>query len=174
MIYRNIVVSGDIGTGTTTLAKSLAEKLNFKYTSTGDFFRSYAKEHDIPLWDKAAVPDDIDRKIDTQFTKSLENDAGIVVDSHYAGWFTRNMRDVFKILLVCDKKTAEERIINRDHTHKENSHEVHKRREGIVAKFKKLYSNENHEDPKYFNLVLETTTSTPEETLNQVLKELKI
>ena len=33
MKYRNIVVAGDVGTGTTTLAKSLADKLNFKYIS---------------------------------------------------------------------------------------------------------------------------------------------
>lgn len=172
MKYRNIVVAGDIGTGTTTLAKSLAEKLGFKYQSTGDFFRSYAKEHNIPLWNKAAVPDEIDRAVDSQFTKMLGEESGLVVDSHYAGWFARDLKDVFKILLICNPKVAEERIITRDHTHQENSEEVQKRRAGIVAKFKKLYSEENHEDPKFFNLVLDTTNSTPEDTFRQVINSL--
>lgn len=173
MNYRNIVVAGDIGTGTTTLAKSLAEKLQMKYQSTGDFFRTYALEHNIELWNKEAIPDDIDREVDEKFTALIKNESGYVIDSHYAGWFARDMKDVFKILLVCDPKVAEERIISRDHTHKETTEEVRKRRAGIVAKFKKLYSQENHEDPKLFDLVIDTAKSTPAETLRHTLDTIE-
>lgn len=173
MKYRNIVVAGDIGTGTTTLAKKLAEKLELKYKSTGDFFRAYAKENNIELWDKESVPDEVDQEVDNQFTKLLENESGYVVDSHYAGWFARDIADVFKVLLTCDPKVAEERIITRDHTHQENSMEVQKRREGIIAKFKKLYSQENHEDPKFFNLVIDTTQTDQAQTLAKVMAEIE-
>lgn len=171
MSYRNIVVSGDVGTGTTTLAKSLSEKLNFKYLSAGDFFRRYALEHEIPLWNKELVPDKIDREIDFSFAKKMKNENGVVFDSHYGGWFARDLSDVFKILLTCDPEVAEQRIITRDHTHQETVEEVQKRRAGIIAKFKKLYSDDNYEDPKIFNLVIDTTNSSPKETLNKVLEK---
>ena len=69
MKYKNIVICGDVGTGTTTLAKGLAEKLGWKYLSAGDFFRDYHKKHNIPLWNKAAIPDEIEKKIDYEFLK---------------------------------------------------------------------------------------------------------
>jgi predicted cytidylate kinase len=172
MKFRNVVVAGDVGTGTTTLAKSLSDKLGFKYISAGDFFRKYALENNIPLWDKASVPDEIDRRIDTQFSEMMKNDSGFVFDTHYGGYFTRDMKDVFKILLTCKPEVAENRIISRDHTHKENVEEIRKRRAGIVAKFKKLYSSENHENPNFFDLVVDTTNTSQNEVLQKSLQSL--
>ena len=173
MKFRNIVVAGDAGTGTTTLARSLAAKLHLKYISAGDFFRQYALEHNIPLWDKAAVPDKVDREVDNKFTEMMKNDSGYIFDSHYGGYFARDMGDNFKVLLTCDPKTAEERIIARDHTHQETPEEIRKRRAGIVAKFKKLYSGENHENPNFFDLIIDTTETNTEKTLEKVINRLK-
>lgn len=173
MKYHNIVVAGDVGTGTTTLAKSLSEKLGWKYIAAGDFFRSYAIEHKIPLWDKAVVPDDIDRKIDSELTEKLKSEQGWVVDSHYAGWFVRNEKDIFKILLTCDRTIATKRMQEREHTHKETAGEIEKRRHGLYEKFKKLYSQQDYEDPKIFDLVIDTTNSSAETTLIEVINKLQ-
>ena len=172
MKYRNIVVAGDVGTGTTTLAKSLAKKFGWKYTSAGDFFRSYATTNNIPLWDKASVPDEIERKVDSELTKKLKTENGWIVDSHYAGWFVRDQKDIFKILLTCNRATATKRMQLREHTHKETVEEIEQRRAGLYAKFKKLYSDENYENPKLFDLVIDTTNPTPEETFQQALNAL--
>lgn len=172
MKYTNIVVAGDVGTGTTTLAKSLAQRLNFTYISTGDYFRQYAKEHNIPLWDKSSVPDSVDQEIDKKFTEKMKNEAGFVFDTHYGGYFTRDMDHVFKILLTCDPKTSEDRILNRDHTHKETVEDIKKRRAENLAKFHKLYSKESPENPEYFNLIIDTTQTSAEDTLNQSLQAI--
>lgn len=149
MNYRNIVVAGDVGTGTSTLAKALAKNLNWKYSAAGDFFRAYAKDHNIDLWDKAAVPDGVEKQIDHDLTQKLKTENGWVIDSHYAGWFVRDQKDVFKVLLTCERKVATKRMQEREHTHKETDEEIEKRRQGLYAKFKKLYSDENYEDPKF-------------------------
>jgi len=172
MKYRNIVISGDVGTGTTTLGKNLAEKLGWQFLSAGEFFRNYAKEHNIPLWNKAAIPDDFEREVDTNLTQKLKNDKNFVVEGHYAAWFARDLPDVLRILLTCDREVANLRMLKREHTHVESVEEIEKRREGLFAKFKKLYSQENYEDPKLYNLVLDTTNSTIEETLQEALKHL--
>src|SRR3990167_8935195 len=93
--FENIVVAGDVGTGTTTLAKGLVKELGWKYLSAGDFFRQYQKEHRIPLWNKAAIPDDVEKEIDYEFLEKMKNEKGYVFDSHYAGWFGRDLADVF-------------------------------------------------------------------------------
>ncbi len=172
MKFRNIVVAGNVGTGTTTLAKSLADNLSYKYVSAGDFFRKYALENNIPLWDKKAVPDSVDREIDSKFTEMMKSETGYVFDTHYGGYFTRDMQDVFRILLTCDSKAAEERIISRDHTHKETVVDIRKRREENLAKFHKLYSSDDPENPDFFNLVVDTTTTSIEATFNQAQESI--
>jgi len=171
--YKNIVVSGDVGTGTSTLAKGLAKILGWKYLSAGDFFRQYQKERNIPLWNKAEIPDEIERKIDYEFLEKLKNEEGFVIDSHYAGWFARNLPDVLRILLVCDPQVATQRILNRKHTHKETPAEIDERRRQLRAKFKKLYSADNYEDPRLFHLVIDTTTTEVEETVQKAYEEFK-
>lgn len=165
--FRNIVVCGDVGTGTTTLAKNLAKKLGWQYLSAGDFFRAYHKGHNLPLWNKAAIPDELDRKIDYEFLDKMKKETGVVFDSHYGGWFSKDLPDVFRILLVCDKEKATKRILNRQHTHKETPEEIEERRRQIQAKFKKLYSSDNYEDPKLFHLVIDTTKTMVEETIQK-------
>jgi len=170
--YRNIVVCGNVGSGTTTLAKGLADKQGWKYLSAGDFFRDYQKRRSIPLWNKAAIPDEIERKIDYEFLEKMKRNKHIVFDCHYGGWFARDLPEVFRILLVCDKNVATQRIIARDQFEKETSQQIEERRRQLRAKFKKLYSSDSYEDPKYFHLVIDTTTTSIEETILAVLNKL--
>ena len=44
-----ITVSGLPGSGTTSLARYLSEKHNFKLISAGEVFRQMAKEHNMDL-----------------------------------------------------------------------------------------------------------------------------
>ncbi|OGY24345.1 MAG: hypothetical protein A2172_00580 [Candidatus Woykebacteria bacterium RBG_13_40_15] len=170
--YQNIIVSGDVGTGTSTLAKGLAEKLGWQFFSAGDFFRAYHKNHNIPLWDKSSIPDEVDKKIDQEIFEKLQTKKEIVVDSHYSAWFARNLPSNFRILLVCDKEVATKRILARQHTHKETPREIEERRHQLRAKFKKLYSNDNYENPKFFNLVLDTGKNNIPQTIELALEGL--
>ena len=171
MKFKNIVISGNIGSGTSTLAKSLSEKLGWKHYSTGDFFREYHLENNIPIWNASAIPPELDRQIDTYIFDQLSRKEHLVIDSHYAGWFARDIDTVFRILLRCDLEEAIIRVINRHHTHKENREDVMERIKQLDHKFRSLYADEYYLDPKYYNLVVDTTHDTPEATLEKVLEE---
>lgn len=173
MDFKNVVISGNIGSGTSTLAKSLSEKLGWKHYSTGDFFREYHLENNIPLWNTSAIPPELDRQIDTYIFEQLSSKKHFVIDSHYAGWFTRGVKTVFRILLNCDQKESIRRVINRHHTHKESREGVIERIKQLDQKFRSLYADDNYIEPKYFNLVIDTTKSTPEETLTHALKAIE-
>ena len=170
--FKNIVISGDVGTGTSTLAKELAKKLGWKYLSAGDFFRSWFKEQNIPLWNKAAIPDGVEKKIDYEFLAKMKTEDGIIFESHYGGWFAKDLPETLRILLVCDPRVATKRILNREHTHKENPKEIDERRRQLRAKFKKLYSNDDYEDPKFFHLVLDSVANSVEEEVAAALKKI--
>lgn len=171
--FRNIVICGDVGTGTTTLSKSLAEKLGWNHISIGEFFRDYHQKHNIPLWDKSKIPDEVEKNSDLEMFEKLKSDKNIVFDAHYAGWFAKNLPDVLRILLLCDKKVATQRILARTHTHQESPAEIEKRRKQLRDKFKKLYSDDNYEDPGFFHLVIDTTRSNVDETFAKAYSAFK-
>lgn len=167
MKYKSIVISGPIASGTTTAAKALSEKLNLPYRSTGDFFRKYALDHNIPLYAKEEIPDDVEIKVDKEVEEEAEK--GAVIDSHYAGYFNRDKGYVLKVLLTADEKTRVSRALSRAHTHQETEEEIKKREEGLDKKFRKLYADENYLNPKLFDLVIDTTGTEIEEVVEKIV-----
>lgn len=174
MKYRSIVISGPVAAGSSTAAKALAEKLNLKYYSAGDFFRQYSIENKIPLPDKEKVPDNVEIKIDQEVIDLAKSPQKVVIDALYAGYFTRNMKHVLKILLAADEKVRVQRAIDRVHTHRETEGDVKKRDKAHDLKFRKLYANENFLDPKFFDLKIDTTKTKPEEVIDKITKKFLI
>lgn len=172
MHYTSITLSGPIASGTSTAARALAEKLNLKYISAGDFFRQYATDHNIPLYDKTQIPDNLDLKVDAELTE-LAKGGGCVIDAHYIGYFSKDSPQVLKMLLTCDYQIRINRALSRTHTHVESAEEIKLRESGLDAKFRKLYADENFLDPKFFDLVIDTTNTTPEGVVSQVSQKFQ-
>ena len=169
MKYRSIVISGLVATGTSTAAKNLSKKLKIPYKSAGDFYRSYVLKHNIPIYAHDKFPDELDIKIDTEFSALTDKNEGIILDSHFAGYMNRNKPHVLKVLLVCEEAQRTNRALARTHTHTETAEGIKEREKQIDAKFRKLYSNEDHLNPKFFDLVIDTTKTSPEEVTGKII-----
>lgn len=173
--FRNIAISGDIGTGKTTLAKNLAEKLGWTHLHAGEYFRQWHKLHNLPLDQTEKIPPQVDREMDFDYQRMMSSEEKIVFESHLAGWLAKDLEDVYKILCITDLKVSMERAAQRDGVSVEQATKFAKTRSlALGRKFKKLYGVENHLDPKYFDLVIDTTNKTPEEVLEDVLKSISI
>lgn len=173
MKYTSITISGPIASGTTTAAKYVAEKLNLKYQSAGDFFRKYMLDHEIELHKKEDLPDEVDREFDQEIEKVLKDKKPVVLDGLYVGYFARNIPHVLKVLLTADQDIRIKRALSRTHTHKETPETVRKRDQSHNAKFRKLYADENFLDPKFFDLVIDTTDLSIEDVNSKILKKFK-
>lgn len=171
--FRNIVVSGDVGVGSSTLGRGLARALNWNFISAGEISRQYHLDKKIPLWNKAAVPKSFENYLDEKLSEITKNESHYVIESHYAGWFSRDLADVFRILLVCDLKTIQSRVAKRKSTHNESPEEVVERMKQLKDKFRALYSNEDYQDPKYYHLVIDTSKTSVSETLEIALKNFR-
>ena len=172
MPYRSIVISGPVASGSTTAAKLLSEKLNIPYKSAGDFFREYMLTNNIPLPQKEKIPDDVEKKVDKELTE-LANNKSIIIDGLYTGYFSRNNPQVLKVLLTCDEGERIRRALSRTHTHKETAEDVKRRDAAHDAKFRKLYADENFLDPKFFDLVIDTTKTEPEEVAEKIVRRFR-
>jgi cytidylate kinase len=172
-MYRSIVLSGPVASGTTTAAKNLSQELNLEYHSAGDFFRDYMLKHNIPLPNKEEIPDEIDKKVDQELTSLLASEKNVVVDGLYYGYFCRNMPHILKVLITADEDERIKRATSRTHTHKETPQDVIRRDKAHDIKFRKLYASEDFLDPKFFNLVIDSTHTSQEEVLKQIEDKFK-
>lgn len=166
--YISIAISGPIASGTTTAAKTLAQKLNIDYHSAGEFFRQYMQDHNIPLPNKEEIPDNIERELDQKLTTLMESKKPVIIDGLYAGYFARNMNHVLKVLITADEATRIRRALDR--AQGETAQDVRRRDTAHNAKFRKLYANENFLDPKFFDLIIDNTNTSQQDTVEKIIK----
>ena len=170
----NIVVSGEIGSGTSSVARRISRELGWKYISTGEFFRRYQTIHNIPLWDKLLVPLEIEKAVDSEIQEKLREERHMVIDAHYGGWLSKDLNNVYKIILTVEKNIAMKRVLGRDHSHSESKAEVLKRSKGIVDKFKVLYGHDKVLDKTYFDLEVDTSKIDIEEVTKIILQNFRL
>ena len=172
MPYSSIAISGLVASGTSTAAKNVSKELNLKHHSAGDFFRKYALENNIPLHDKEQIPDNLDKKIDADL-KELARKGGVVIDGDYIGYFTRDLPNVLKVLITCDYHERIKRALSRKSTHDETEEEIKLREDGLDKKFRRLYENVYFQDPKFFDLIIDNTSLTPQQVGQKILTAFK-
>ena len=173
--FKNITISGDIGTGKTTLVNNLAKKLGWKHINAGEFFRKWHKVHGVSLEETKQIPEDIDRKMEKDFQDQMQSENETIFESRLAGWLAKDLPDVFKILCVADFDVAMKRMAEREGISVDEATRRGKERsQALQEKFDSLYGAGDYLNPKYYNLVVNTTTLSPEETLEFVLAHLNI
>lgn len=169
--YQNIALSGDVGTGTTTLGRNLASTLSWEHVNAGAYFRAYHREKGIPLEKVHEIPEEVDRELDARFKYDMEHKQKYVFESHLAGWLARDFAHTFKILCITDEKVAMERIAAREGWDVDYAAKYSiERTVGLNEKFLKLYGVSNPYEPEFFDLVIDTTDMSAGSVLDYALK----
>ena len=120
-----ITVSGPPGSGTTTTASELAERLGLEHISGGDIFRELADERGYTTleFNKLAEEDDqIDRDLDRRLRSIAAERDDVVLESRLAGWLAGDHAD-FRIWLDAPLAVRAERIADREDKNVEETRE---------------------------------------------------
>lgn len=183
---RNITVSGRIGTGTTTLAKGLAGKLGWEVLEGGELFAKIHQDLNLSELDVRDRPDKFDLAYEEKIKNMLQAGKHQIIQSHLAGFDAQGITGVFKILILCeDEKGTDKTEIRIDRvmhrrgiSFEEAKEEVRVREQQNLTKWRRLYANNDNNwvnwDKKYYDLVINTYTHNPQQTLEVALKALKI
>ena len=171
-----LTISGVPGSGTTTIARLLAEKLNLKMIYIGEIFRELAKEHKMTLEEFGEYADDnpeIDRKLDE---RQLEYGklGNIVLEGRLSGCVMRiNNINAFKVLLTADLEERIKRVMGRENKgYEQVREEIEAREELELERYKKIY-NLNYLDISVYDLVIDTTDMSPEEIVIKIIEEFR-
>ncbi len=173
-----ITITGKPGSGKSTIAKRLAEKLQFKHYDMGALQRQMARERGLTLeeWQGVNEKDaSIDQKLDAYQKDLGKKEDNVVLEGRMSHVMIPH---AVKIYLDVDLHEAAHRIF----LEKRNSHHNEKAYaseeslyEAIVARMKsedmrweKTYGVTMPHDPSKFDLFLDTTTLSIDEVFEKV------
>ncbi len=178
---RNITISGRIGSGSTTLATKLADRLGWDILDGGKILRKINQEIGADVFEASKRPDHFDIAYEERIKKMLQEETHHVIQSHLAGFDAQGIPGVFKILVVCEDSKGEDkvdiridRLINRDNVSIEDAkHEILERDKQDLAKWRKLYANNDQKwvywNKDYYDLVVNTYMHNQQESLQITL-----
>lgn len=175
----HITLTGNLGSGKSTLSKILEEKYGYEIFSTGKVIREIAKEHGLSVLEMNNLMGQdhkYDHEIDNTTARiSRENpDKNILFDSRLAWNFVEKS---FKVFLSVSLEVAAQRVkadVTRGHVENYESLEdakqkLKKRAETEDARYKEIYGIEYFNYSNY-NLILDSTDCDPA-VLAQILEE---
>ena len=181
-MFRVITISGMLGSGKSTVARLLADKLGYTYYSTGDAQREIARARGVTTLELNRIADTdptIDEAIDGVFKRfNAVPNKNFVIDSRMAFFFIPNS---LKVKLNVDVAVAGDRIFHDTIRSGEQAYTsvdeaitaLRERRLAEVERFKRIYhvdidNNEN------FDYVLDSTHKTPDEVADLIIRHFHL
>ncbi|MCB9978813.1 MAG: cytidylate kinase family protein [Rhodospirillales bacterium] len=169
MANRIVTITGELGSGKSTVAKALTAQWGAFYHSAGSAQREIARRRGLTILELNQLEETdptIDREVDSFFVSLRDKTGDVVVDSRLAWHF---LPESFKVRLVVAPDVAALRI-NGDtgrvseaaaSSPEETYHLMLARRESEKKRFREFYGVdiENNDN---FDLVVDTTAARPE------------
>lgn len=178
MDSRAIALSGELGSGKSSVSARLADALGARRVSTGEAQRLIAEQRGISTLELnrlAETDPTIDEEIDSVFRSLASVREPLVVDSRLAWHF---LPDAFKVHLVVDPAAAASRVLRRSGSpaeHYESLPEalarIGDRAESERRRFQVVYGIDIFRLRNY-DLVIDTTQASPEEVADRLLASL--
>jgi cytidylate kinase len=154
-----ITVSGPPGSGTTTLAKALSSRFDLEHVSSGDVFRSMARERDMSLAEFGRVAEEdpeIDREIDERQAEIARENDDIILEGRLSGWMAEDAD--LRVWLDAPLDVRAERVAEREkQTVEEARVEIEEREASESKRYQEIHGIDI-DDLSVYDLVVDTST----------------
>ncbi len=180
----NITITGNLGSGKSSVAKILQEK-GYEIFSTGKVFRQLAMEKGLSVEEfnkqvnEAAAQGDrsVDKMIDDTTTRIGEEKDMVVFDSRLAWYFAPKS---FKVFVITDIDEASRRVFHDSQRANSESYAtqadckkalIHRQKLETV-RYREVYHIDYY-DMSNYNLVIESTNAAPAEIAQEILDKME-
>ena len=175
----HITLSGELGSGKSTVANYLISKMPFKIVSAGLLFRQLAAKHGMSAKEfNEFIENDpkYDHYVDDTMAELGRTDEKIIFDSRMAWHFVPSS---FKIYLYVDVDTATDRIFNdtgrvsESYSDKATARqEIIDRRKSELLRYQNFYHC-NLDDYSNYDLIVDTSHATKDEVNELIYNSFK-
>lgn len=184
-----VVIGGPGGTGTSTIAKLLAEKWELHRVYAGDMMRNKTDKKELSdyLIEQATSHPEIDRSID-QFLVKMSYYPNMLIESKVFAALatTMGIPCTVKIWISADFSTRVHRILEReghlktrkvisadDPLYKETEEQLMRRQANDIKRYRKLYRIDPTKPELYNDIVIDTTGLNVPFTIDKIFQEIK-
>jgi cytidylate kinase len=179
--FMHITITGNLGSGKSTICKLLNEKYQFEIYSTGKVQRELARQMNmttLELNQLMCSDRKYDKMIDDETARiSRENkEKDIIFDSRLAWHFVEHS---FKVFVSVSLDVAAERVMNDQRGAEEKYSSLEEARKLLAqraatekVRYKDIY-NLNYMDFTNYNLIIDSTYCSPDKIVEIILKEAK-
>ena len=175
----HITLSGELGSGKSTVANYLISKMPFRIVSAGLLFRQLAAKHGMSAKEfNQFIENDpkYDHYVDDTMAELGRTDEKIIFDSRMAWHFVPSS---FKIYLYVDVDTATERIFNdvgrvsESYSDKATARkEIMERRQSELLRYQNFYHC-NLDDYSNYDLIVDTSHASRDEVNELIYNSFK-
>jgi len=169
-----ITISGLTGSGSSTVAKLLADNLKLDYFSLGKIFKKQSQQKTetlkaIEVWKSKGKDKNFHQAID-ELQRDVAKQGNVVIDSKLSVFILKNMAD-FRVWLKASKKVRIERIAKRDNISAESASSlIQEKEEQEIKNWKRIY-NINFLLLEYdADVSIDTSIINPEEIVNKIIR----
>jgi cytidylate kinase len=177
-----VTISGLPGSGTSTVASRVAAALDVPRLDGGTVWRSMAAERGLSIPEFSALSE-ADPAIDVELDRRLAEAAragGVVLESRLAGWIATNEGvasggggggdGVARVWIACDDVERARRVAEREGLDLRAALAANADREASEAKRYRDYYAIDLADLSPYDLVLDSTTTGPDDLVAAILK----
>ena len=170
-----ITVGGLAGTGTTTTAVDLSEKLDIPYISAGFVFREMAAERGMSVLEFSEFAegnDDIDKEIDRRQAEKAKSAENLIVEGRLSAYFVDNAD--LRVWLVTPFDVRSERISDReDKSVDVAKEEIITREKSEALRYMEIH-NIDISNMDIYDIIINTGTFNPENVSEIIIQTLKV
>jgi cytidylate kinase len=178
----NITITGDLGSGKSSVTRILKEELGFEVISVGGVQRQLAKEYGLDTigfnkYMESHPELGLDEELDRRVAKLGRQQDNLIFDSRLAWHFVENS---FKIYLSVDDEIAARRVFGDKNRMSETYSSleeakvrIRERRESEINRFKARYGIVLN-DFSHYDLVIDTSFTPPAVVAGQILSAYKL
>jgi predicted cytidylate kinase len=177
--HRSIVISGDLGSGKSTISKRLEDLLGIRRISMGDLYRNTAEQLGMSALQinlHAERNEILDDEVDQLQARLARSHEQLIVDSRL-GWFF--FREALKVHLIADSAVAAQRVMSRPASTveayssiSEAIERLKKRSQSERDRFVRKYGVDKSRLRNY-DLVCDTSSASPDEIMETIVLALQ-
>jgi len=177
-----ICISGNIAVGKTEVAKTIAEKLEYKIYKASESFRQLARDNNMDLVtfnEYVKENPDIDRDIEARTKQVVDSEENIIIDARLGFFLSPS---AFRVYMIANEDVAAGRLLvaaksrgkEEDYKNKaEAKNAISVREASERDRYLKLYNVDIH-DLNNYDYVIDTTYLTSEEVALKIIRAYNV